>query len=510
MPKKKYTPTTKTKSLAISFDGNDRYHKTILRTLISTDLMDRSKESPVSIFTLAGAECTDIKLFQEQGLNMKTCVSVEIFKHEYEQQLETIKSFSSKYRKNTHPYHETIRRYFSEKGEGEGKTPKDKRIFLEGFDALFLDYISSYDPRMIQDIETLSLNRDILYPVMDRTGSVILYLTVSDRYQDKNNHGFLQNIADEYSHLCPKVDENGYSEEEAERLNEDSLRAHGIHFHLSNIFLKQGIRCEQIHSIYYKDGNRGTRMLFLGWKLTKIESNTTDVNAKGVELLSPLPPVYMGFRNRKDHKPSIQWLEDIKRDKNIHYRDDKYSRIAEMHENVGKKKKQVHTKLNKLFSVLGQQDNALREISEGKTNRVIAPPMDRASKLALIEAGIIKKPKSITKEDWGKMIVAIYTCLKSHKGPVAHSTLVKSLLNIFPEYKSLQNTKAGKLNQSKLTNAMAWAKAALKQGGYTISKKDCIAGEILKLTEKGLKTNLNRAAANSWQEHYTLVKRGQL
>lgn len=531
MPKKKYLPTIgqPTESLRIllaksqnsianshtpvSFYGEGRDFKDVVRFIILRDLLDRSHELPTRIFTMLGSECSDLFLWLQNGLNIDYCASVEMFENEFNIQKKNIKNKFGKFSKHVHPYHCTVRQYFSGTHMPDNKKPKkDKELFENFFDLIFLDYISCYNKSMIWDIRTLCTNKERLHRIIAERGSVRLYTTTSNRFQNPDDRQMLHELEAVYSPLSPEIDVSSETSKEGHPLYNDHLDAYGTHYSISEIFQEIGIRCEQVHCLYYRDGNKGTRMLLSGWKLTKIEGYELSGPKRIVncDLLPPLAPVYLGLRNRKNHPQSREWVAKMKENGVINFRDDEYNQIDKSHKKLKVTNPKTFKKVDALLRRLGKKDPTLLEVSSNDTRGIITQPMDKECRLALIEAGKIDKPKANNREEWGKMAVAITNCLQSHKRPVCQSTLVKAVLDAYPEYHELQTIQAGKLNQSKLTNAMAWVKAALKEGGYTTSKKDCIAGEILKLTDKGRKTNLNRAYKNSWSEHFMLIKKGQL
>lgn len=506
MPKKKHTltPLTKVNKSTISFDGDGRDYKDAIRLLINDDLWEQSQLEPIRMFSLLGAKCSDYKLFKRLKMKIKTCVSVEIFKKEYLLQKKTISGLSPQDRKAVYAHHSDVRDFFSK----TPKSNKEKEVFNEGFDLFFLDYIGCYNKEMIKDIETLATNEEMLHYVIDKTGAIFLYLTTSSRYQKSEDFGRLENIEEKYSHLSPKIDDTAHDDKDQEAINKDHWQSYGIHYSVSNIFKKAGLRCEQTHCLYYKDGNKGTRMLLSGWKLTKISDKELETTV--IEPLKPLKPVYLGFRNSKAHKRSIQWAASLRERNVINFREDEFALLADNHKKLQTQKPEASKRVSKAVRMLSNNNNGLVDIINHAPGKVYPNPMAQETRIALLENGIIKKPKANGREDWGKMAAAMTACLKAHKRPVTQKTLVGAVLARFPEYRQLQTSQAGKLNQSKLTNAMAWAKAALKKGGYTTNKKDCLAGEILMLTQKGLISNLNRESVNSWSEYYTLIKTGKL
>jgi hypothetical protein len=524
MAKKRYTSTIKSTQRgiaksdtlipAVSFDGKGRDFKDVVRFLILGELLERSAKFPTRIFTLLGSECSDLLLWLQNRLNIESCVSVEMFENEFNIQKKNIKAKFGKFAKQVHPYHCNVRQYFSGTHKDENKkTKKDKELFKRFFDLIFLDYIGCYNGNMIQDIKALCNNEEMFHSILAERGSIRLSITTSGRFQNPDeDRTRLHELESTYNYLSPKIDESSDTAKEGHQLHIDHLDAYGIHYSVSEMFRKIGIRCEQVHCLYYRDGNQGTRMLLSSWKLTKISGyeHSGPNSIVDCDLLPPLPPVYLGFRNRKNHSQSMEWAADMRKRQIITFRDDELNQIDRSHKNLRKLNPKVHKKVDAVLRRLGSFNPTLLEITQEENRGIIPQPIDPECKLALLEAGKISKPRSNTKEDWAKMAVAIANCLKAHKGPVCQSTLIKTVLGTFPEYKHLQTSQAGNLNQSKLTNAMAWAKSALKQGGYTLSKKDCIAGEILKLTKKGHETNLNRAFKNTWNEHFALIKGGKL
>lgn len=531
MPKKKHLLAKELTNLAlaknkksvpnkptdVSFYGENRDFKDVVRFLILRDHLDRSREFPSQIFSLLGSECSDLHLWLKNRLNIQSCVSVEMFENEFNIQKKNIKAKFGKFAKNVHPYLCDVLQYFSGTYLREDKkTKKDKELFENFFDLIFLDYINCYNAKMIWDIETLCNSKERLHRVLALRGSIYLYLTTSGRYQNPYDREALKELEALYNHLSPAIDVSSETNKEGQALYNDHLDAYGTHYSISEMFRKIGIRCEQVHSLYYRDGNKGTRMLFSGWKLTKIEGYEPHgpnslASIANCDLLPPLTPVYLGLRNRKNHPQSLDWVSKMKENGIITFRDDEYNQIDKAHKKLKVSNPKVYKQLDALLRRLGHsKDPTLLEVSDNKSRGLIPLPIDKECRLALIESGKIGKPNPKRKEEWGKMAVAITTCLQSHRGPVCQSTLIKAVLDAYPEYHALQSVRAGKLNQSQLTNNMAWVKAALKRGGYTTSKKDCVAGEILRLTEKGRKTNLNRAFKNSWSEHFDLIKKGQL
>lgn len=90
--------------------------------------------------------------------------------------------------------------------------------------------------------------------------------------------------------------------------------------------------------------------------------------------------------------------------------------------------------------------------------------------------------------------------------------LEELVLQKYPEWRELAGKTAGKSPQSQLTNEIAWGKNALKDGGYTLSKKEAARGgkEILKLTEKGKNTSFQKDPTTTWEQHFVLISQGNL
>jgi hypothetical protein len=120
---------------------------------------------------------------------------------------------------------------------------------------------------------------------------------------------------------------------------------------------------------------------------------------------------------------------------------------------------------------------------------------------------------SASRERAAKSAVIIADYLKIHTIGASPKKLEEIVLSHHPEWKELANLAAGSLStQTKLTNDIAWGKNALKDGGYTHSKKESARGgkEILKLTDKGKATNFKKEDTLSWEQHYVLIREGKI
>jgi hypothetical protein len=251
-------------------------------------------------------------------------------------------------------------------------------------------------------------------------------------------------------------------------------------------------------------------MLFTGWKLTRISQQETESTRPAP--LSPLQPVYIGIEKRADHPRSVEWEQEMRKRGVVAFRDDKYRLLPEIRNTVKKRDKKHVNRLDK-FLLLGASDlNTLIEITSDKPAALYPAPVSQETKLKALNSSN-SCPKAKTKKDqkqrWGKIATSIFNCLSRHKGAVSQRTLMTAVIKDYPELAQLKELRAGKSTQTALTNLMAWAKVALKSGGYTLSKKDCLAkGEVLRLTEKGKLSNLNKASTSKWDEHYDFIKKG--
>jgi hypothetical protein len=119
---------------------------------------------------------------------------------------------------------------------------------------------------------------------------------------------------------------------------------------------------------------------------------------------------------------------------------------------------------------------------------------------------------SASRERAARAAVLISNVLKRAFLGLSPKRLEELVLKEYPEWKELSQKTAGQFStQSKLTNDIAWGKNALKDGGYTISKKEAAQGgkEILKLTEKGRQASLEKEPYLSWEQHFVLISQGK-
>lgn len=120
---------------------------------------------------------------------------------------------------------------------------------------------------------------------------------------------------------------------------------------------------------------------------------------------------------------------------------------------------------------------------------------------------------SQSRERAARSAVIIGNYLKIHSLGASPKKLEEIVLKEYPDWTQLHDQAAGELsNQSRLTNDIAWGKNALKDGGYTISKKESARGgkEILKTTDKGKATNLDKQDGVTWEQHFILIREGKL
>lgn len=512
MPKKKYTLTaqapvkSKAKASQVGFDGTNRDYKDIPRNLIAYDNLARGEDvNPIRMFTLLGAACSDYILFRKLGLKIKTCVSVEYLKEEFKRQKKTIKNMCPEDSKAVIASHDSVRSYFSITDDKQGKA---KDAFTEGFDLMFLDYLGSYSTELRLDIVHLLANKEMLDAAFERQKDIFFYLTTTSRYPNPGDLDRLYAEASEnYPHLNPEIDDTNDDGSEDANLYTDHLQCYGLHYDISKMFLKENIHAEQIHCLYYKDGNPAAKMLFTGWRLTKI----SEKEAKVVEPLPPLQPVYVGIDKRKNHARSIEWVKKMEALNIITFQDNQHRLTSEVRSIVKAESAQHTNRLDKFLRLGSTKGDPIFEVTSNKPKLLYPAPLRSEVRLDILSQKMKLSTKNDQKQDWAKMAVAIGNCLKEYKGAVSQRTLVNAVLKDYPEYNGLLTEQAGKLNQSKLTNRMAWAKSALKSGGYTISKKDSVViGEVLRLTEKGRQVNFNRASTTNWNDHYVLIKKGQI
>jgi hypothetical protein len=119
---------------------------------------------------------------------------------------------------------------------------------------------------------------------------------------------------------------------------------------------------------------------------------------------------------------------------------------------------------------------------------------------------------SPSRERSAKAAVLIAETLKHAFLGLSPKRLEELILQKYPDWKELANLDAGKRStQSKLTNEIAWGKNALKDGGYTLSKKEAARGgkEVLKLTEKGKTASLTKPNEITWEQYFVLISQGK-
>jgi hypothetical protein len=120
---------------------------------------------------------------------------------------------------------------------------------------------------------------------------------------------------------------------------------------------------------------------------------------------------------------------------------------------------------------------------------------------------------SASRERAAKAAVIIAEYLKIHSLGASPKKLLEIILKLHPEWAQLEDESAGKLStQSRLTNDVAWGKNALKDGGYTISKKESAQGgkEILKITDKGRAAKFSKEDNITWEQQFVLIQQGKI
>jgi len=120
---------------------------------------------------------------------------------------------------------------------------------------------------------------------------------------------------------------------------------------------------------------------------------------------------------------------------------------------------------------------------------------------------------SAPRERAAKIAVLIAEYLKIHTLGAGPRKLEEVILKEHPEWEALRHEPAGALStQTRLTNDIGWAKNALRDGGYTTSKKEATRGgkEVLKLTDKGRTSDFTKPEQISWEQHFVVIQEGRI
>jgi hypothetical protein len=391
-------------------------------------------------------------------------------------------------------YHGYIYDFFT----NESPSHQKKFGFDKGLDFVDFEYCQSYSDSNRLDIEAFLNNKSMLDASFNgNQGDIYFYQTSSCRNTAKEVLKRLYNHAEKFKNLSPKI---SYATTEGQILDrnrfvQDHAHSYGLHYEISAMCLERNIAAEQIRAVFYRDGARGTRMLFTTWRLTRrpINQNTHR---------PPVLPVYMGIRLRNNHLHSNLWKEEMRRKAIFNIREDEHALTHFVHEGV---QKALRTKSEKSKVALSLFAPALvKDFNEkGLSILRMGKKIHNETSLANVKVGPPRERSAMA-------AVEIVNILKNKKSGETQKNITDKVLEAFPEWIALINN--GSLTKAKLINEIAFGKLALSTGGYTDIKKSKTpeSKPKLTLTKKGRNTIMEPDVTTSWAEHFMLIKKGMI